>query len=240
MYIRVYYQKIVFLSLCVICHRLKLGIERDLKVLSLKQRKETMSLKGFSLLISFGLFVCIIIDSESIYAQLESTNTGITTTDTAINMTGNSLAERLQNPITGSFGDDRLTGTGDIDIMIGFLGADTIRGLVGDDAIQGNEEPDKLYGDTGNDLLQGGIGSDQLYGGEGNDILAGGLDDDFLSGEMENDKLYGDVGDDILVGGPGADYYDCGDGIDVIMDFNLTQGDDRAGNCEEIIQLGTS
>jgi hypothetical protein len=24
------------------------------------------------------------------------------------------------------------------------------------------------------------------------------------------------------------------------MDFNLTQGDDRAGNCEEIVQLGVS
>ena len=43
-----------------------------------------------------------------------------------------------------------------------------------------------------------------------------------------------------LIGGPDADYFDCGDGIDVIMDFNLTQGDDRAGNCEEIIQLQSS
>ena len=215
--------------------------ERDLKVLSINREMKNMSLKGALFLMSVGFFISIIIGSLSIYAQLDSTNINSTNTaPTPINVTGNSLAMSLQNPITGSFGDDRLTGTSNIDIMIGFLGADTVHGLAGDDAIQGDEEPDKLYGDTGNDLLQGGIGSDQLYGGEGNDILAGGLDDDFLAGEIGNDKLYGDVGDDILIGGDGADYFDCGDGIDVIMDFNLTGGDDRAGNCEEIIQLGSS
>lgn len=203
---------------------------------------KNVSLKDGLLLISFSFVICTIIGSESIFAQLASTNINSTNTTatTPINITESSLAMSLQNPITGSFGDDRLTGTPNIDIMIGFLGADTIHGLEGDDAIQGDEEPDKLYGDTGNDLLQGGIGSDQLYGGVGDDILAGGLDDDFLAGEMGNDKLYGDVGDDILIGGSDADYFDCGDGIDVIMDFNLTQGDDRAGNCEEIIQLGIS
>jgi hypothetical protein len=88
---------------------------------------KNMSLKGGLLLISVGFFVFIIIimGSESIYAQLEITNTNSTNTATAFNMTGNSLAVRLQNPITGSFGDDRLTGTTNIDIMIGFLGADT-------------------------------------------------------------------------------------------------------------------
>jgi Ca2+-binding RTX toxin-like protein len=48
--------------------------------------------------------------------------------------------------------------------------------------------------------------------------------------------MYGDVGDDVLTGGIGADYFDCGDGIDVIIDFNIEEGDDRAGNCEEIFQ----
>ena len=214
--------------------------ERDLKALSINREMKNMSLKAGLLLISVGFVICVIIGSESIFAQLESTNINSTNATTPINITASSLAMSLQNPITGSFGDDRLTGTSDIDIMIGFLGADTIHGLAGDDAIQGDEEPDKLYGDAGNDLLQGGIGSDQLYGAEGDDILAGGLDDDFLAGEIGNDKLYGDVGDDILIGGPDADYFDCGDGIDVIMDFNLTQGDDRAGNCEEIIQLQSS
>jgi Ca2+-binding RTX toxin-like protein len=136
------------------------------------------------------------------------------------------LSEAILNRlIEGSLGDDRVTGTN---------GSDTIHGGDGIDIIQGNEGSDKLYGDNSHDILQGGIGSDQLYGGDGNDIIAGGADDDLLVGGAGNDKLYGDLQDDVLIGGPGADYFDCGEGIDVIMDFNLKQGDDRAGNCEEI------
>ena len=67
--------------------------------------------------------------------------------------------------------------------------------------------------------------------------MAGGGDDDFIVGEIGNDKLYGDLGDDVLVGGPGADYFDCGEGVDVVADFNIQQNDDRAGNCEELIEL---
>jgi Ca2+-binding RTX toxin-like protein len=135
---------------------------------------------------------------------------------------------------TGSFGEDRITGSNVSDIIIGLLGADTLRGDNGDDKIQGNEDLDKLYGENGSDMLQGGAATDQLYGGEGDDILAGGMGDDFIIGENGNDKLYGGIEDDILQGGPGADYFDCGDGIDIIIDFDLEQADDNAGNCEEI------
>lgn len=149
----------------------------------------------------------------------------------------NTLLQQLQRPVVGSFGDDRITGTEQTDIIIGFSGSDTITGMNGSDVIQGNEGQEKLYGDEGDDILQGGIGSDQLYGGDGDDILAGGGDDDFLVGEEGNDKLYGDLGDDVLVGGPDADYFDCGEGVDVVADFNVQRGDDRAGNCEELIEL---
>lgn len=159
-------------------------------------------------------------------------------TSTAINAApklSNESTIGLQSPMVGSFGDDRMVGTSKVDIMIGFLGSDTMLGGDGDDAMQGDEGPDKIFGDKGNDIIQGGVGSDQLYGREGNDILAGGLDDDFISGDAGNDKMYGDIGDDILVGGLGADYFDCGDGVDVVMDFKSSEGDDRAGNCEEIV-----
>jgi Ca2+-binding RTX toxin-like protein len=136
--------------------------------------------------------------------------------------------------IAGSFGDDRIEGSNTSDIIIGLLGADTLRGGNGDDKIQGNEGLDKLYGGNGGDLLQGGAATDQLYGGEGEDIMVGGIGDDYLIGENGNDKLYGGIEDDILQGGPGADYFDCGDGIDIVIDFDLEQADDNAGNCEEI------
>ncbi|MGA8564358.1 MAG: hypothetical protein WB587_06355, partial [Nitrososphaeraceae archaeon] len=47
--------------------------------------------------------------------------------------------------------------------------------------------------------------------------------------------LYGGDGDDVLQGGPGADYFDCGDGIDIVIDSNVSEGDDSAGNCEELL-----
>ena len=136
----------------------------------------------------------------------------------------------------GSIGDDRIIGTPGTDVIIGLPGTDNIRGGNGTDVIQGNEDADRLYGENGNDIIQGGLGSDQIYGGDGDDILTGGIDDDLVIGENGNDKMYGDVGDDVLIGGSGADFFNCGDGIDVIIDFNLEEGDDRAGNCEEIFQ----
>jgi hypothetical protein len=135
----------------------------------------------------------------------------------------------------GSLGDDRIIGTPGIDVIIGLPGSDNIRGGNGTDIIQGDEDADRLYGENDNDIIQGGLGSDQIYGGEGDDILTGGLDDDLVLGENGNDKIYGDLGDDVLAGGNGADYFDCGEGIDVIIDFNLDEGDDRAGNCEETV-----
>jgi Ca2+-binding RTX toxin-like protein len=146
----------------------------------------------------------------------------------------NSTAGSLENFIMGSFGNDRISGTPRNNIIVALDGSDSIHGLGGDDKIQGNEGADQLYGEAGNDVVQGGTGSDQLYGGDGDDIIAGGVDDDYLVGGQGDDKLYGDVGDDILVGEPGSDYFDCGDGVDVVIDFNLTEGDDSAGNCEEI------
>lgn len=150
--------------------------------------------------------------------------------------TESATSSPIQGRVTiGSFGDDRITGSNETDIIIGLLGADTVRGGGGDDKIQGNEDLDKLYGEEGNDLIQGGAATDQLYGGEGDDILSGGMGDNFLVGEQGNDKLYGGPEDDILHGGQGADYFDCGEGIDIIIDFNLDESDDNAGNCEEIL-----
>lgn len=46
--------------------------------------------------------------------------------------------------------------------------------------------------------------------------------------------MYGGSEDDIMQGELGADCFDCGEGIDIIIDFNIEEGDDNAGNCEEI------
>ena len=75
-----------------------------------------------------------------------------------------------------------------------------------------------------------------IYGENGNDILSGSQDDDMLSGGNGNDKWYGGQGDDALHGGLGTDYFDCSDGIDIVIDSNVSEGDDNVGNCEELLK----
>lgn len=135
----------------------------------------------------------------------------------------------------GTSSDDLISGGDGNELIVGLQGSDTINSNGGDDIIQGNEDADKLNGGRGDDILQSGSGSDLLFGMDGDDALSGGDDDDLLSGGDGSDKLYGGQGDDILQGGPGADYFDCGDGIDIVIDSNISQGDDNAGNCEELL-----
>jgi Ca2+-binding RTX toxin-like protein len=211
-----------------------------MKVLQMELRNCTAP--GPIVLFSFAFTIWIYLQSNMPYAiaqgqeessqQPSTSGGGLSINRSADSSVSGPLSQDLV--IAGSFGDDRIEGSNSSDIIIGLLGSDTLRGGNGDDKIQGNEDLDKLYGGNGGDLLQGGAATDQLYGGQGDDILAAGIGDDYLIGEDGNDKLYGGVEDDILQGGPGADYFDCGDGIDIIIDFELEQADDNAGNCEEI------
>jgi Ca2+-binding RTX toxin-like protein len=179
------------------------------------------------LLNSTVLVIILSVISQGQYTQASLANQTVES--------NNQTAPSVGNLRAGSFGDDRISGTDIEDIIIGLLGSDTINGGEGNDKIQGNEDSDKLYGDLGNDILQGGIGSDQIFGREGDDVLIGGIDDDYLVGDEGNDQIYGSEGDDILIGNSGADYFDCGEGTDVTIDFNVSEGDDNVGDCEEII-----
>ena len=91
-----------------------------------------------------------------------SIDNSVASSNTTTSNTSNT-AGPIQDRVTiGSFGDDRITGSNETDIIIGLLGADTIRGGSGDDNIQGNEDLDKLYGENGNDLLQGGAATESV------------------------------------------------------------------------------
>ena len=50
-----------------------------------------------------------------------------------------------------------------------------------------------------------------------------------------NDKLHGVEGYDNLIGRAGTDYFVCGEGTDVVLDFSVSENDDNAGGCEEIL-----
>ena len=73
--------------------------------------------------------------------------------------------------ISGSHGNDKITGTSNDDVLKGNGGNDVIKGGKGDDTIKGGTGNDKLYGGDGDDVLSSGYGFDSLYGEEGNDIF---------------------------------------------------------------------
>jgi Ca2+-binding RTX toxin-like protein len=111
----------------------------------------------------------------------------------------------VSNEITGTVGDDDLSGTSRGETIVGNDGNDTIRGLGGDDT---------LFGSNGNDQLSGGDGNDTLYGRDGKDQLSGDAGDDVLIGGFRND---------VLTGGTGKDRFEFRrqqQGIDRITDFS--------------------
>ncbi|WP_426112036.1 calcium-binding protein [Pseudomonas sp. DSP3-2-2] len=89
--------------------------------------------------------------------------------------------------MTGTAGDDSITGYETADTLKGLGGNDTISGRAGDDILEGGDGRDTLYGEDGNDTLFGGAGNDTLSGGNGNDILDGASGNDSLSGGSGSD-----------------------------------------------------
>jgi len=97
--------------------------------------------------------------------------------------------------------------------------------------VGGGTQQDIIWTNSGNDTINGGGGNDILDGGPGNDALFGGNDtfgnenDDMLSGGDGNDTLEGQLGNDLLQGGTGDDFYiyEAGDGNDIIQE---TSGND--------------
>ena len=166
----------------------------------------------------------IILDSSSTAAEQELI--GYTLTDEDGSSSEATLTiNTVQNSITGTVGNDTLSGTDLNDRIVGQAGNDIISGGEGNDILEGGVGNDTLYGNAGNDLLSGGIGMDVLRGGAGNDTLKGGDDndqlyggagDDTLSGGKGSNTLFGGAGDDSLMGGAGIDFLYGGQGNDTL------------------------
>jgi Ca2+-binding RTX toxin-like protein len=202
---------------------------------NLKLTSDTPIVGAFSLILLIVIFSCsVAMAQRTTFQSNETAISGDSSSDSSDTSPPSNGAGQISTKL-GSSGDDLLSGSGGGDLILGLQGSDTIKGEGGIDIIQGDEDPDKLYGGEGSDIVQGGLGSDLLYGESGNDILSGGIDDDMLSGGSGNDKQYGGEGDDVLQGGLGADFFDCGAGVDIVIDSNVTEGDDSSGNCEELL-----
>ena len=129
---------------------------------------------------------------------------GTTTTSITYNFqTGtNNVSWLVGDEITGieginaGFGNDRLTGDGEANIIRGGFGRDVIKGSSGEDEISGNQDDDTVLGGADNDMARGGSGNDSVYGDAG---------DDKVYGDDGDDRLFGGEGDDLLNGGAGVD-----------------------------------
>jgi Ca2+-binding RTX toxin-like protein len=129
----------------------------------------------------------------------------------------------FDNVILGTPGGnvaDRLNGTNQRDIIIGYGGDDIIDSGAGDDCVSGNAGNDRIELGAGNDVGDGGTGNDQIGAGPGDDILHGGSGNDQLDGGADDDLVYGEDGDDVVAGGDGADVIKGGDGNDTLTGGN--------------------
>ena len=106
-------------------------------------------------------------------------------------------------------------GTGAIDIL---RNIENVTGSNGNDIISGNSSANIFDSGIGDDTLSGGAGNDVLNGGVGNDTLNGDVGNDMLNGSAGVDALNGNVGNDTLNGGSGADTLTGGIGDDTYID----------------------
>lgn len=148
--------------------------------------------------------------------------------------------------ITGSLGNDVLTGGNDVDVINGSAGNDSILGQDGDDLLNGGTGNDTIDGGNGADFLTGQEGDDSLRGGNdadtlkglsGNDTLSGDNGDDFMEGAEGNDSVFGGLGRDVLSGGDGDDSLDGGQHNDSIHG-NLGNDLIRGSDGDDVIDAG--
>lgn len=159
--------------------------------------------------------------------------------------------------ITGSAGDDLMTGWRHDDTLQGGDGQDQLIGGAGDDRLFGGDGNDIFGIDSGKDVADGGAGLDlvavafggktdveidlrdtgfqKVGGGETIKLISiegayGGNGDDKLTGDAQANALSGNYGDDTLIGGAGDDTIYGGLGDDVL----------KGGAGEDTLGFGSS
>ncbi len=105
-----------------------------------------------------------------------------------------------------------ITGTSGNDTISGGNGVDIIYGGGGNDILSGGNGVDTLFGEDGDDQLSGDNGADNLNGGAGDDLIDGlnGFDTAYYSGLIEEYTFVSMAGylHVIHLGGAGADGHD--------------------------------
>ena len=109
-----------------------------------------------------------------------------------------------------------------------------VTGTAGNDLLTGWNEPLTYDGLAGDDTITAGLYDDTIYGGDGNDTIADSGGTNYIDGGAGNDTISVDDGQDTILGGLGNDQIaigpqfsgtltiDAGDGDDVVT-FDRTQ-----------------
>ncbi|MEA2385134.1 MAG: hypothetical protein QOH72_5105 [Solirubrobacteraceae bacterium] len=117
---------------------------------------------------------------------------------------------------------------------------EAVTGTQGDDTITGNDVGNRLSGGSGNDTITGGQGTNALRGGAGDDTLTAGNSGDALVGGPGVDTINGGAGDDNISAADGvADKITCGAGTDSVS-ADATDTFAVPGDCEEVTIAGAS
>ena len=109
--------------------------------------------------------------------------------------------------LTGTDGDDTLTGT---------EAGDTIAGGNGNDSISGLGGPDCLFGENGNNTIDGGDGNDQIFAHIGSDTGSGGNGNDIIILGRGSNRANGGAGDDFILDRGRRSLIRAGTGADII------------------------
>jgi hypothetical protein len=130
------------------------------------------------------------------------------------------------DPNDGPSGGASVIGSGTIlaDVITGSTGNDSLSGLDGADTISGGDGNDIISGGNGADIISGGTGNDAISGIGGFDLIYGGSGNDSLTGNNGNDTIVGGFGNDSLAGSGGNDtfqFLSIYDQQDVITDFGI-------------------
>ena len=156
--------------------------------------------------------------------------------------------------LTGTVGDDTITGTNVVDRLDGLAGNDVLQAGAGDDALDGGTEADTLTGGAGNDIYMVDDPGDVVIeaANEGLDTVQSGISyaltanvenltltgtagieatgntlSNVLIGNSGNNVLDGGMGADTLAGGAGDDTYVVDDTADVVTE-QANEGVDTA------------
>ncbi|WP_051285289.1 matrixin family metalloprotease [Nisaea denitrificans] len=164
--------------------------------------------------------------------------------------------EPSSGQVTGTSGNDYLTGAETADTLSAGSGQDVLSGNGGTDYLFGGNGNDLIYGNKEIDYLAGGSGNDTIFGGQnsgtaradasglmrqqdGTETIYGGTGEDLIYGNYGNDIIYGGSGNDTIYGGQNEDTIFGEAGNDMIFG-NLGNDTLDGGSGSDTFMFGSS